>query len=151
MELLSLKFVVVNPDPKVILITVDACFVFIIDKVADKLELFGLILSIILFFNIFFRCEFFSKRAIIWLFWIDMFYVYQRCLECVSIYLMTARVHHHHFNWSLIGGNKNSISDMEPKYRHVYWSEATFANKIRCGCGQLRHFIIRNRESINRR
>ena len=40
----------VNPDPKVILITVDACFVFIIDKVADKLELFGLILSIILFF-----------------------------------------------------------------------------------------------------
>lgn len=56
---------VVNPDPKVILITVDACFVFIIDKVADKLELFGLILSIILFFNIFFGCEFFSKRTII--------------------------------------------------------------------------------------
>ena len=74
-----------------------------------------------------------------------MFYVYQRCLECVSIYLMTARVHHHHFNWSLIGGNKNSISDMEPKYRHVYWSEATIANKIRSGYGQLRHSINRNR------
>ena len=65
MEIVNLKSLVVNPDPKVILITVDACFVFIIDKVADKLELFGLILSIILFFNIFFRCEFFSKRAII--------------------------------------------------------------------------------------
>ena len=52
----------VNPDPKVILITVDACFVFIIDKVADKLELFGLILSIILFFNKLFKCEFFFKE-----------------------------------------------------------------------------------------
>ena len=54
----------VNPDPKVILITVDACFVFIIDKVADKLELFGLILSIILFFisTNFFGCEFFFKE-----------------------------------------------------------------------------------------
>ena len=49
MEIVNLKSLVVNPDPKVILITVDACFVFIIDKVADKLELFGLILSIILF------------------------------------------------------------------------------------------------------
>ena len=54
-----------NPDPKVILITVDACFVFIIDKVADKLELFGLILSIILFFNIFFGCEFFFQRGLL--------------------------------------------------------------------------------------
>ena len=53
MEILNLKFLVVNPDPKVILITVDACFVFIIDKVADKLELFGLILSIILCFILF--------------------------------------------------------------------------------------------------
>lgn len=61
-----------------------------------------------------------------------MFYVYQRCLECVSIYLMTARVHHHHFNWSLIGGNKNSISDMEPKYRQVYWSKSSFRTKIIC-------------------
>lgn len=58
---------VINPDPKVILITVDACFVFIIDKVADKLELFGLILSIILFFISinFLGVSFFSKRTII--------------------------------------------------------------------------------------
>ena len=34
---------------------------------------------------------------------------------------------------------------MEPKYRHVYWSEATFANKIKCGYGQLRRSINRNR------
>ena len=38
------------PSPKVILIIVEACFVFIIDKVADKLVFFGLILSIILCF-----------------------------------------------------------------------------------------------------
>ena len=122
------------PSPKVILIIVNACFVFIIDKVADKLVFFGLILSIILCFFILvnFLGVSFKEDYYIWLFWIDMFYVYQRCLECVSIYLMTARVHHHHFNWSLIGGNKNSISDMEPKYRQVYWSEASFATNIIC-------------------
>ena len=61
MGLLNYKSLVVNPDPRVILITVDACFVFIIDKVADKLELFGLILSIILFFNIFLGVSFFQR------------------------------------------------------------------------------------------
>ena len=67
---------------------------------------------------------------------------------------MTARVHHHHFfNWSLIGGNENSISDMETKNRHVNWTESNIATKIICCYGQLRRSInvAIFRGSINRR
>ena len=45
---MHLGYFELDPGPKVILMRVDACFVLITDKVADKPVFFGLILSIIL-------------------------------------------------------------------------------------------------------